>query len=78
MRQSHLYSLTKAFSWRIFATIITMIISFIITHKIYFAIYIGAFEFVSKIIFFYLHERIWEAIANLSPRQIDASLSKGH
>jgi len=60
---SHLYSLIKAFSWRIFATLITMLISYIITHKIYFAIYIGAFEFISKILFFYLHERLWEKVS---------------
>lgn len=62
MKQTHLRSLTKAFSWRIFATLITIAISYIVTHKIDFAIYIGAFEFASKIIFFYLHERIWEHI----------------
>lgn len=66
MKKSHLHSLTKAFSWRIFATVITVLISYAITHQINFAIYIGAFEFVSKIIFFYVHERIWETIAALS------------
>lgn len=63
MKKSRLHSLIKAFSWRIFATGITMIISYLITHKISFAIYIGTFEFISKIIFFYLHERIWETIS---------------
>ena len=63
MKQSHLYSLTKAFSWRIFATLITIVISYVVTQKIDFAIYIGVFEFASKIVFFYLHERIWENIS---------------
>ena len=62
MKDSHTRSLTKAFSWRIFATLTTMLISYIITREIVFAIYIGFFEFISKIIFYYFHERIWAII----------------
>lgn len=60
MKLLHWHSLIKAFSWRIFATLVTMMIAYIVTRQISFAIYISVFEFVSKIIFFYLHERIWE------------------
>jgi uncharacterized membrane protein len=63
MKESHLRSVVKAVSWRIFETLTTLIISYTITHKISFAIYIGIFEFVSKVAFFYLHERIWGAIS---------------
>ncbi|MCX7114498.1 MAG: DUF2061 domain-containing protein [Gammaproteobacteria bacterium] len=63
MKESHLRSLIKAISWRIFATFLTVVISYMITHRISFAIYIGMFEFLSKIIFFYLHERLWENIS---------------
>jgi len=63
MKESHTRSIIKAFSWRIFATLTTMVISFLITHEISFAIYIGLFEFVSKIILFYFHERIWAVIS---------------
>lgn len=59
MKESHLRSITKAVSWRIFATLTTMFITFIITHQIAFALYVGFFEFFSKIFLFYLHERIW-------------------
>jgi uncharacterized membrane protein len=60
MNHSRKYSLMKSFSWRIFATLITILISFIITNEISSAIHIGIFEFISKILFYYVHERIWE------------------
>lgn len=62
MKESHLRSLIKAVSWRIFGTFVTMIISYLITHKMSFAIYIGLVEFISKIACFYFHERIWGLI----------------
>lgn len=43
MQESHLRSLTKAISWRIFATLLTTVISYLITHQISFALYIGFF-----------------------------------
>jgi adenylylsulfate kinase len=63
MKESHLRSLTKAISWRIFGTVATMIIAYLFTHKISLTIYIGLFEFFSKIALFYLHERIWNAVS---------------
>lgn len=62
MQESHLRSLTKAISWRIFGTVVTMCISYLITHQITFAIYIGLVEFIAKIICFYIHERMWSVI----------------
>lgn len=70
MKESHLRSVTKAISWRIFATFITMVITYFITGQVSFAIYVGLFEFFSKIALFYLHERIWGVIPfGLSKRQ---------
>jgi uncharacterized membrane protein len=63
MKESHLRSLVKAVSWRVFATCITTVISYLVTHKVDFALYIGLFEFSTKIIFFYIHERLWETIS---------------
>ncbi len=62
MRETHARSVLKALSWRIFGTIMTMIVSYLITRKLSFSIYIGLFEFLSKMILFYLHERIWNII----------------
>ncbi|KTC84784.1 DUF2061 domain-containing protein [Legionella drozanskii] len=63
MRDSHFRSLFKAVSWRIFATATTILITFLITHKIRFALYVGIFEFFSKIFLFYIHERMWGIIS---------------
>lgn len=63
MKDSHLRSVAKAFSWRFFATLTTMVITYVITGEVSFAIYVGLFEFVSKIALFYVHERVWERIS---------------
>jgi len=63
MKESHLRSISKAVSWRICGTLFTMIIAFLITHKLNFSIYIGLLEFITKVGLFYLHERLWEAIS---------------
>lgn len=62
MKETHLRSLIKAISWRILGTVVTMLISYIITQEISFAIYIGIFEFISKVAFFYFHERLWSFV----------------
>jgi uncharacterized membrane protein len=62
MKDSHLRSLVKATSWRIFGTFATMVIAFLLTHEITTSFYIGLSEFVAKIGLFYLHERVWSAI----------------
>lgn len=61
MKESHLRSLIKAISWRVFGTIATMLIAYFFTHKLNLTLYIGLFEFSSKIGLFYLHERLWNA-----------------
>ena len=63
MKESHIRSLTKAFSWRLSGSIITMVIVYVMTGKPQFALYIGSLEFVCKIVFFYLHERLWGLIS---------------
>ncbi|MGE4617967.1 MAG: DUF2061 domain-containing protein [Gammaproteobacteria bacterium] len=61
-RESRLRSLLKAFSWRILATLTTVIIVWIITKKIDAAILIGSVEFVLKFFIYYLHERAWQLV----------------
>lgn len=56
---SHLHSLLKAISWRIFGTLATVLVVLIFTHEIKLSIYIGLFEFLSKTLLFYIHERCW-------------------
>ena len=63
MGDSHLRSMIKAISWRVFGTFFTVIISFLFTHKVSLSIYIGLFEFLTKLVFFYIHERIWNKVS---------------
>jgi uncharacterized membrane protein len=64
-RESHLRSLLKGLSWRIIATIDTIIIVWIITClngacSLQNALEIGLAEFVLKFLVYYLHERFWQ------------------
>ena len=62
MHDSRLKSLYKSISWRIFGSLCTMGIAFMITHEWNFSLYIGGLEFVSKIGLFYFHERLWNTM----------------
>ncbi|KPQ09036.1 MAG: putative sulfate reduction protein [Algoriphagus marincola HL-49] len=59
-KDSNLKSLLKSVSWRIVGTLDTIIISFIITGQLTMALSIGSVEVISKILLYYLHERVWE------------------
>ena len=59
MLESKLRSVLKSLSWRIIASLTTMIISFFVTHSFKFAASIGLIEVVSKIMLYYFHERAW-------------------
>ena len=55
-------SLAKTVSWRIVGTIDTMIIAWAITGELTLAFSIGSIEVVSKMILYFMHERIWNTI----------------
>jgi len=55
-------SAAKAVSWRMVGTIDTFIISFIITGKGEIAFSIASVEVISKVVLYYLHERVWERV----------------
>ena len=59
MHESHARSLIKAISWRLFGTFATVLVVFLLTHQLDTSMYVGIFEMVTKIILFYLHERVW-------------------
>ena len=62
MTDSHLRSLSKAFSWRIVATLTTAVIAYFVTGDVQAAVMIGGVEFVLKFFIYYLHERAWQLI----------------
>lgn len=55
-------SVAKVISWRLTATLTTMIISFFITGNIDMALKIGVFEVFAKMLLQYIHERVWTKV----------------
>jgi len=57
--ETHHRTLIKAITWRILATLATILIVFIFTGRLLLSLEVGAVEVVVKIIIYFLHERIW-------------------
>ncbi len=55
-------SIVKAVSWRATGSIDTFVVSFIITGKPIIALSISGVEVFTKILLFYLHERLWNKL----------------
>ena len=62
MREYHKRSVVKAICWRAVATLTTMAVVFAFTRRGTLAIQVGAVEVVAKLVFYYLHERVWNCI----------------
>ena len=62
MSEKSYRSILKAISWRITGSIDTMVISYVITGNLKIAASIGFIEVFTKMILYYLHERIWNKV----------------
>ena len=62
-QEAHLRSLAKAVSWRFIGSMDTFILSFLVTGNAVWAVSIASAEAVTKIILYYLHERVWRRVA---------------
>jgi len=51
--------LAKTITWRIVGTIDTMVLSWIITGSLKIGLAIGGTEVITKMILYFLHERVW-------------------
>jgi len=49
----------KTITWRIIGTIDTIVLSWLITGSLTLGFSIGGVEVVTKMILYYLHERVW-------------------
>ncbi len=61
-RETHTRSVAKALSWRIMGTVATTGLVFIFTRRLVLSLAVGGFEFVSKIVLFWFHERVWDRV----------------
>ena len=55
-------SIVKAITWRVFATLITMLLVFFITKEVALSFGIGILDVFYKLLFYYFHERTWNHI----------------
>ena len=55
-------SLAKAVCWRAIEVVDTFVISYLITGRVALAGSIVGIEAVTKIVLYYLHERVWERV----------------
>ncbi len=61
--ESKTRSIVKAISWRVLATLITMLLVLTFTGRVDVALTVGAFEAIVKMLFYFLHERAWNRIS---------------
>ncbi len=62
LMDTHLRSVVKAISFRIIASLITVILVLIFTGNLALAGAIGILDLILKLIIYYLHERVWDKI----------------
>ena len=56
-------SVIKSLSWRTIGTLDTILISWFVTGTLSLAFSIGAIELVTKMMLYFFHERLWNAIS---------------
>ncbi|WP_299670312.1 DUF2061 domain-containing protein [uncultured Polaribacter sp.] len=55
-------SIVKAFSWRLVGTLDTLVVSYLLTDEIALATSIASIDFITKLLLYFFHERIWNNI----------------
>lgn len=63
LRESRLRHLVKTVTWRAVGTLDTMLIAWIITGNPLIGVKIGIAELLTKMVLYYLHERVWYRIS---------------
>ncbi len=69
--------LAKTITWRLIGTLDTVILSWYISGDSSMAVQIGGFELISKMLLYYLHERVWfkSKIKNPNKRHLIKTVS---
>jgi uncharacterized membrane protein len=60
--ETHVRSVAKAVSWRIVATLTTVLLVYVFTRNLVVSGGVGVTELLSKLLIYYVHERVWNAI----------------
>ena len=56
-------SIAKSTSWRATGTMDTVVVSWIVTGRLTVALSIGGVEVFTKILLYFLHERLWDRVS---------------
>lgn len=59
MSNDKLRHILKTITWRIVGTIDTILLGYIITGNISTGLKIGGVELITKMVLYYIHERVW-------------------
>jgi len=62
MGVSRTRSLLKTTSWRVIATLTTVILVYIFTGNLSISLGVGSLEVITKTVLYYLHERAWSRV----------------
>ena len=60
VKEAHFRSIMKAITWRVLATLTTILLVFIFTREFIISIEVGIVEIIVKLFLYYFHERVWE------------------
>jgi adenylylsulfate kinase len=63
MKDSRIRSFVKGISWRVIATTTTMTVAYVLTGDVEIMLATGVIDVVAKLLFYYLHERVWGHVA---------------
>lgn len=63
MKEKYYRSIIKALSWRATGTLDTIMVAYFVTGTFKMALSIGFVELFTKVILYYLHERVWNRIS---------------
>jgi len=59
MNESHVRSILKGVTWRVVASVTTMLVVFVVTGDLALVASVGAVDVTLKVLFYYFHERMW-------------------
>lgn len=60
--ESHIRSILKGLTWRVLATLTTIVIAYLVSGEVSKALTIGGIEFFVKFAIYYGHERAWQMV----------------
>lgn len=63
--------IAKTISWRIIGTLDTILLSWIITGNLKVGMAIGGVEVITKMVLYFLHERVWYRFSKYGVKKIN-------